>query len=222
MRTTVRRTGFTLIEVMVAVSVLALITVMVWYSINQTFLTMDIVRADADTVRQARQVTSRVPHELSAAYLPFNLSPTANVKYEFVGNDEGDTDRVRFDSLAHTKLYQDVNESDQSEIEYFLENNPKKSGTYRLFRREDPVIDDRPDEGGVTMLLAEDVKEFQLSYYDPNRDEWVDDWDTTRTDQSNRLPYAIRLKLTLVDSDGIDRTWITSSLVRLAKPQEQR
>lgn len=222
MRTARTRAGFTLLEVLVAVAVLAMITAMVWYSINQTFLAMDIVRADADTIRQARQVSSRVPHELSAAFLPMNLSPTSNVKYEFVAEDEGDTDRVRFATIAHTKLYQDVNESDQSEVEYFCETNPKKSGTYRLFRREDPVIDDRPDEGGVTLLVAEDVKEFELSYYDSNRDEWIDDWDTTRTDQSNRLPYAMRLTLTLVDPDGFDRTFVTSSIIRMAKTQEQR
>ena len=217
-----RHSGFTLLEVLVAVAIMAMITAMVWYSINQTFLAMDIVRADADTVRQARQVTSRVPHELAAAFLPANLSPTAAVKYEFVAEDEGDTDRVRFVTIAHTKLYQDVNESDQSEVEYFCESNPRKTGTFRLFRREDNVVDDRPDEGGVTLMLAEDVKEFELSYYDANRDQWIEDWDTTRTDQSNRLPYAIRLKLTLVDPDGLDRTFVTSSILRMAKTQEQR
>lgn len=216
------RRGFTLLEVMVAVAILAMITAMVWYSISQTFRTIDIVRSDADTVRQARQVTSRVPHEIAAAFLPLNVSPTSNAKYEFVAEDGGDTDRVRFASLAHTKLYQDVNESDQSEIEYFCESNPRKSGTYRLFRREDPVIDDRPDEGGVTLLLAEDVKEFNLTYYDPLRDQWVDDWDSTRTEHSNRLPYAVRLRLTLVDPDGFDRTFVTSSIIRMAKTQEQR
>jgi len=217
-----RKSGFTLLEVLVAVAVFAMISAMVWYSIAQTFRTIEIVQAPGDTLRQARQVTSRVPGELSAAYLPFNVSPTANVKFEFVGEDEGDTDRVRFPSLAHTKLYADANESDQSEIEYFCEPNPNKGGTYRLFRREDAVLDDRPDEGGITLLMAEDVKEFQLTYYDPQRDEWTDEWDTTRTEQSNRLPYAFRLKLTLVDSDGFDRTWFTAAMIRLAKPQEQR
>ena len=218
----VKKSGFTLLEVLVAVAVFAMISAMVWYSIAQTFRTIEIVQAPGDMLRQARQVTSRVPAELSAAFLPFNASPTANVKFEFVGEDEGDTDRVRFASLAHTKLYADANESDQSEIEYFCEADSKKGGTYRLFRREDTVIDDRADEGGVTLLMAEDVKEFQLSYYDPQRDEWIEEWDTTRTDQSNRLPYAVRLKLTLIDPDGFERTWFTASTIRLAKPQEQR
>jgi general secretion pathway protein J len=214
--------GFTLLEVLVAVAIFAMIASMVWYSIAQTFRTIEIVQAPADTLRQARQVTSRVPADLAAAYLPFNLSATATVKYEFVADDEGSTDRVRFGALSHTKLYKDANESEQSEIEYFCESDPKKGGTYRLFRREDVVMDDRPDEGGVTHLVAEGVKEFELTYYDPQRDEWVDEWDTTRTEQSNRLPYAMRLKLTLVDQDDMERTWVTSATIRLAKPQEQR
>ena len=217
-----RERAFTLLEIMVAVAIMALISVMLWYSIAQTFKTIDIVQAPQDTFHQARQITSRVPNELAAAYLPFNLSPTANVKYEFVGEDEGDTDRIRFDTLAHTRLYRDVNESDQAEVEYYCEPDSNEGGTYRLFRRLDAVIDDRPDEGGHTLLMAEGVKEFQLSYYDPNRDEWVEDWDTNRTDQSNRLPYAVRLKVTLLDPDGFDRTYFTSTVIRLAKRQEQR
>lgn len=214
--------AFTLLEVLVAIAVFAMIASMVWYSIAQTFRTIEIVQAPADTLRQARQVTSRVPADVSAAYLPFNLSPTANVKFEFVGDDEGSTDRVRFGSLSHTKFYQDANESDQAEIEYFCESNPKKAGTYNLFRREDVVMDDRPDEGGVTHLVSEDVKEFELSYYDSQRDEWTDEWDTTRTEHSNRLPYAFRMKLTLLDHDGQERTWVTAAIIKLAKPQEQR
>ena len=216
-----RQGGFTLLEVMVAIAVFAMISALVWMSINQTFNTIDIVQAPQDTYRQARQITSRVPAEIASAYLPFNLSPTANVKYEFVASDEGDTDRVRFDSIAHTKLYADANESDQSEIEYYCESNAQNA-TYNLYRREDPVVDDRPDEGGTVHLLAEDVKEFELTYYDAQRDEWVEEWDTTRTDQSNRLPYAVRLKLTLLDPDGLERTWVTATTIRLAKPQEQR
>ena len=217
-----RAAGFTLLEVLIAIAIFAMIGAMVWYSIAQTFRTIENVRADSDTMRQARQVTSRVPHEISLAYLPFNLSPTAAVKWEFVAEDEGDTDRVRFDALAHTKLYQDANESDQAEIEYYCESDPKRSGTYKLYRREDAVVDDRPEEGGTPFVMAEGVKEFQLEYYDPQRDEWVDAWDTTRTDHSNRLPYAVRMTLTLVDSDELDRTWVAATTIRMSKPQEQR
>lgn len=213
--------GFTLLEVLIAIAVLAMISALVWYSFYQTFKTIDLVRADADMLRQARQVTSRVPNELAAAFIPSIQSPTANVKYEFVAEDGTSGDRVRFDTLAHARLYRDVNESDQSEIEYFLENYGKE-GLFRLMRREDPVIDDQPEEGGATLIMAEKVKAFELSWFDHQKDQWVDEWNTTRPEHANRLPYAVRMKLTLVDTDGFDRTWITSTTIRLAKPQEPR
>lgn len=215
-------TGFTLLEVLIAIAVLAMISALVWYSFYQTFKTIDIVRADADMLRQARQVTSRVPNELAAAFLPLIQSPTANVKYEFVAEDETNGDRVRFDTLSHARLYRDVNESDQSEIEYFVEDDPRHQGLYRLMRREDPVIDDRPEEGGATLIMAEKVKAFELSWFDQQKDQWVDDWDSKSVEHSNRIPYAMRLKLTLVDTDGFDRTWVTSTTLRLAKAMEQR
>ena len=123
------RRGFTLIEVLVAVAVLALIMTLVWYAFAQTFRAIDIVRADSDMLRQARQVTTRVPYDLSMAFLPTSFAPTANAKYEFVGEDHGETDRVHFDALSHTKFYKDANESESAEVEYFLESQSKPGRT---------------------------------------------------------------------------------------------
>ena len=218
-----REDWFTLLEIMVAVAILALMSALVWYSFAQTFKTIDIVRADADLNREIRQVTTRIPNELAGAYLPDQFaSPTVQVKYEFKGEDKGGLDRVRFQSFAHTKFYQDVNESDECELEYWTESDPKHAGLYRLMRREDATLDDRPDEGGTTLVIADRIRVFNLQYYDANRDQWFDNWDTTTVDTANRLPYAIRLKIVFVDSDKRERTFFTATTLRLAKPQEQR
>lgn len=217
-----RRAGFTLIEVMIATAVMAMISGMLWYSFAQTFKAIDRVQADSDMYRQARQVTSRVPGELAGAFLPTIPSPTSNVKYEFIAEDDGDTDRVRFLTIAHTKLYRDANESDQAEIEYFTETDPKHAGLHRIMRRADAVPDDRPEEGGSTFVIAEGVKAFNLSFYDANKDAWVDYWDTTKIEHNARLPYSMRLTLTLVDSSGEDRTWVTAGMIHLAKPSDPR
>ena len=114
------------------------------------------------------------------------------------------------------------------ERQYYTESQtskpcPKnKSGCYRLMRREASVIDDRPEEGGTPMVIAENVRKFELSYYDQQKDQWLDNWDTNKTNQAQRLPYAVRLKLTMMDSDGIERTWATATILRLAKPSDQR
>lgn len=218
-----RHEGFTLLEVMVAVAILALMSALVFYSFSQTFKTIDIVRADSDLLRTARQVTSRIPQELSEAYLPDQFSsPNVTVKYEFVAEDRGDLDRVRFQAFAHTKYYQDANESDEAELEYWTEADPRHAGLYRLMRREDSTPDDRPNEGGTTLVVADRVKVFNLQYYDPNRDQWYDTWDTNRSDNANRLPYAVRLKIVFVDSDKREREFITATTIRLAKAQEPR
>ncbi|HVO30364.1 MAG TPA: hypothetical protein VMV18_06495, partial [bacterium] len=65
-------------------------------------------------------------------------------------------------------------------------------------------------------------KVFNLQYYDANRDQWYDAWDTNRSDNANRLPYAVRMKVVFVDSDKREREFITATTIRLAKAQEQR
>ena len=215
--------GFTLLEILVAVAILAMISTLVWYTFAQVFKTIDIVRADSDLLRMVRQVTSRVPSEMASAYLPVNLtSPSSTVKYEFVADDRGDLDRVRFQAFSHSKFYEDANESDEAELEYWTESDPKHGGLYRLMRREDPTLDDRPEEGGSTLVVADRLKVFNLQYYDANRDQWYDSWDTNRTDTANRLPAAMRMKVVFVDSDKKERQYVTSAVLRLARPQEQR
>ena len=215
--------GFTLLEILIAVAILALISMLIWYTFSQVFKTIDIVRADSDLMRTVRQVTSRVPGEMSSAYLPVNLtSPTSTVKYEFVAEDRGDLDRVRFQAFAHSKFYEDANESDEAELEYYTESDTKHPGLYRLMRREDPTLDDRPEEGGATLVVADRLKVFNLEYYDKNRDQWYDSWDTSRTDNANRLPSAMRMKVVFVDSDKREREYITAAVLRLANPQETR
>ena len=51
-----------------------------------------------------------------------------------------------------------------------------------------------PTTGGVSQILAEDVLEFQLSYFDGATGDWIDHWDSA-AEQFERLPQYVRIEL---------------------------
>ena len=67
-----RARGFTLIEVMVAVSILAIVTTLTWASFKQTFNTKSAIEAQAGRYRTVRLALERMARELSMVYVSQN------------------------------------------------------------------------------------------------------------------------------------------------------
>ncbi|MDP2314458.1 MAG: type II secretion system protein GspJ [Pseudomonadota bacterium] len=215
------RAGFTLIEVVVALAVFALIASLTFGTISSALNTRDILEAD-DTVNQsARIAISRIRRDLSLAYLTTNTSAVNTYQTVFVAQD-GNPDRLWFASLAHQRLYRGARESDQTEITYWTEDDPDTDGAMVLLRREGPRIDNYPERDGSIAPLAYDVKAFTIRYLDPQTNEWREEWDTLGADTPNRLPRAAEVTLTLLAPDPedaektVERTWATTVMLEFA------
>src|ERR1035438_6490685 len=72
-----------------------------------------------------------------------------------------------------------------------------------LVRREQTPIDIDPLKGGIVDVVAEDVDEFDVRYFDPLTGQWVETWDTTQiTGQPNRLPLEVSIRIVLKGVGG--------------------
>ena len=201
LRATPARPGMTLIEVMIAVAVLAIATSMVWAGIAQSAKTKKRMEADLDRYHVIRVTLERMAREMSMAYVSAQVNPSPalqQVVTAFVGKDRSRGDRIDFTSFSHQRLMRDSHESDQNEIGYFITDHPEKSGVKVLARRESARIDDDPLKGGEIEILIEDVLDFQLEYLDPRSLEWQRKWDTTQgAGQPNQLPSQVKIALTI-------------------------
>ena len=198
-----RTSGVTLVEVMVAVAILAIVMTLIWGGFSQTSRNKAHVEAEADRYHVIRIALERMTRELSMAYTSVQLNPNQALQVmntAFVGTDRGSGDRIDFTSFSHHRLYRDAHESDQNELSYFVTRHPDDSSIDVLARREQSRIDEDPRRGGRVQILVEDVKGFELEYYDPLTDEWQDTWDTTQAAaQPNRLPMQVKITLTVPD-----------------------
>ena len=196
-----REAGITLIEAMIALTIMAIVATMVWTAFSQTSRTKARVEEDLDRMHVVQMALERMTRELSMAYVSTHrpASPALlTVHTAFIGHDHGGRDRVDFTSFSHQRLYRDAHESDQNELSYFLTRNPEDGRHLVLARREQNRIDADPTRGGQVEVMVRDVESFELEYLDPLSKEWVRSWDTTQgTGQLNRLPSQVRIKLSV-------------------------
>jgi hypothetical protein len=79
-----------------------------------------------------------------------------------------------------------------------------------LIRRESPVLDLEPLEGGQYLILVEDVVSLELEYFDLEMNDWQDTWDTSdETAEANLLPHQVRIKLVAHNRTGEEVAFAT-------------
>lgn len=195
--------GFTLIEIMIAVAIFAMITTLIYGGFSQTSKNKKRVEAALDRNRSLYTTVSRMSQEFAMAYVSVQLNPSQTlqaVRTAFIGTDRGTADRVDFTAFSHRRLYRDAHESDQEEISYFMANNPDDTSKHVLARRSQPRVDDNPRKGGRVEVLLEDVTAFDIKYLDPMSGEWLSSWNTSQAiGQPSRLPSQVKISLSVVD-----------------------
>ncbi len=195
--------GFTLLEIILAVTILALVGTMIYGGFAQTALNKARVESDVDHYRTVHMALERIVREVTMAFVSTHVNPSLDLRTvltAFVGTDRGADDRLDFTSFSHRRLYRNARESDQNEISYFVTEDPDQPGEQVLARREQSRIDEDPRRGGKSQILVRGVQEFNVEYFDPVLSEWVENWATDdQFGQPNRLPAQVRIRLTVKD-----------------------
>ncbi|HJL18981.1 MAG TPA: type II secretion system protein GspJ [Sandaracinaceae bacterium LLY-WYZ-13_1] len=195
--------GMTLIEVLVAITILGIVATVVFGGFSQTMRNKRRVEELADRSHIIRVALERMVSELSMAYVSIQVNPNPALQTMntcFIGGRSGRGHRIDFTAFSHRRLYRDAHESDQEEISYFVTEHPEDPDRLVLARRQDNVLDEDPQSGGTTQILIEDIEEFEMEYLDGVTGEWVDSWDTREvTHQPNRLPIQVKIRITVPD-----------------------
>ncbi len=193
--------GFTLIEVLISIAILAAITSLLFGAFSALKRSKDGLSRVQDRQREARLAMARITRELQSAYLSAHmpLNQALLIQKTVFKSERGTpADRLDFTAFANRRLDKNSHVSDQCELSYFGGSNPDGSGTTDLLRRIDTQLDLEPDKGGKVEVLATDIDLFDLQYLDAQTGQWQESWDTTQsTGQPDRLPLQVRVILVL-------------------------
>jgi general secretion pathway protein J len=208
--------GFTLLEIMIALAILAFVTTIMWGSFSQTVTNKRAIEAAQDRAHTVRVALLRMAREIEMAYLSDEPGTTADRRTMFEGTSRGDVDELTFSAFAHQRLRGGLNEGDTALITYFGERDPDDRRILNLMRRETRRLQlDNPKAiSGEAYILCPDVSRVKFEYYDYKKKEWVNDWSTVSASGYQYPPSHVRITLTVIDERGQEVSYSTDARVQ--------
>jgi len=237
--------GFTLMEVLVAVGLLAMLSALMYQGLVLSFRARERIARVEELNHGARMALRRIVADLSMAFVSnhMNREEPATTTL-FLGQSDG----LTFTYLGHERRRRGSRESDQGVVEYRL---GRDEGGLTIQRREKPLLDTDPEKGGTVETLVTGVQEFRVRYWDSKAEDWKDDWKVRMEDalkagkagdagkyapvltptgsalqkasqqkmlEEYRLPERVYLRLVLVDEEGNRFPFETEARVHLVFP----
>ncbi len=213
------RGSFSLLEVLLASLILGIVSVMIYASFARSLEIPEYVRDLQGRYQSVRLAMSRILREVGMAYLSkhMNASNEEYPRYLFRVVREGDNSRLDFTSFAHQKVIEDANESDQCEVGYFVEED-RETGFLNLMRREGKRIDHQPGSGGPKEVLCENIVGFEVNIWNDLDKEFVEEWDTSKVEQFQKIPRVLEIVLTVKDEFDKEIRFYTKAKLQLTTP----
>jgi type II secretion system protein J len=180
--------GFTIIEIMTAMAIFGMVVVAIFASWQA------IAKGSASANRAvARAQRSRVALRTIEEALGATRSFTADVKYYTFDADNGSEAYLSFVSTLPPSFPRSgrFGEFNVRRVTFSVEQGP--NNTKQLMLRQSRLLTDmEEDEQNFPVVLADDVKKFELEFWDKQKADWIDEWT-----QTNQLPQMVKFSLQL-------------------------
>lgn len=194
--------GFTLLEVLVALAILAVLITVVYGAFDHTVRSADALEEEQETYRVARQGLSLLGGEVRSAY--WNKEHPED--YVFEGRADSLTLTTLSASGGSFPFLEGPLLSVPTEVSYFLETRQSETGLFLM--RSESSLSSSSSSAGEVHEVGGRIKSFTLRYFDG--EEWRESWDST---EEKKIPAAVEAQLVfLVRGEG-ERTF--SSLVEI-------
>ena len=218
--------GFTLLEVIVSVTLVAAMAVAIWSVFRISLQSWSRGTSDIDSNQRHRSILDLVQKQMASIYgvtAPINIE-SGGIIYPIFW---GDRESVQFVSLVSLRFQDNPG---LTLVSYELRPD-SEAGQYQLIEREEPYVGidpsresffDRHDE--TVVMVFENLTTFSFEYFDPGNPlqqrppRWVDSWNPR---EQGRMPSA--LSLTMIARERSGRTFSRHMVVPLqAMPFDPR
>jgi len=221
-----RQKGFTILEILIAISIMSLIVVTTYSSLSKLSTSKKYLDEERESFLIANSILKRITRELQMISNKKDLlDPQGHTDIYQDQNDNADLDLVgKSQQLANDK-HGDIitfiaSEAGQYvpdgkthagfvQITYRVASDPKNpdSERFSLIRDETPLLDppEKAYENTMTFPLTENLSSFTFNYYNSEEMEWRKNW----PEELLALPQKIALKIEILTASGQIRRYRT-------------
>jgi len=188
------QSGFTLLELILAMGMIAMLSVSLYGTLRVAFKARESATSGIAPMRSASIALDLVGQDLESA-----LPPTGLLAGAFLGQHLGDVqvsqDTIEFYCIGTSDSLDPPNCAGFRKIDLGLVPSPDGRGNVLVRRITSNLLSPQevtPDEE----ILCRNVRSFALRYYDGT--QWNEDWDSTQL--GDLLPVAAQVDLTIQTS----------------------
>lgn len=197
-----RRSGFTLVELLLAGVIAALVLVAVVTTLSQIGRAREVSRSRLMSHLRADAAIESLRRDMASILRDADLFHTRVLLYDgsstisgggrlmTVGRDELLIFNGRLEPLGEI----DYNgEGGEYETQFRVDEDDYGAA---LWQRRDPVPDEWPDGGGVATPIAEGIVGIDIMAYDGQ--DWYEDWDS----DIDGLPWGFKIEVTSIGTES--------------------
>ena len=210
--------GFTLIEILVAVGVLAIMSSLIFAIMSSIFTVSRDMDDLVEVNHMARVSMDRMTKDISQSFLSLNQGIEETTQTVF----KGERDRILFCYVGNVPVKAGELQTDQGVVEYRLGDTSEDRDGRDLVRRFKPYVDDSPDSGGDEFVMARGVQSLRFEYWNRQDEDWNDSWvaddPLANTEPGYILPSRVKITLEMVDERGEEYVFETQTSVYMQRP----
>jgi prepilin-type N-terminal cleavage/methylation domain-containing protein len=197
-----RTTGFTLIEILIAILILSVVMSTVYAAYTGTFRIIGSSEYQGEIYAMARIAMERITKDLEA------ISPYGG-SLEFISRtaELGGLDNleISFRAKAHLSFDETNTTGGSTAIRYRVEEDKGKKG-YILLRDDDFMVqDDMSTIKKTGFVVCDRIKSLKYTFYDTKGNEY-ESWDSLSGQevQKGKAPVMVTIVLNLINPDNED------------------
>lgn len=195
----VRPNGFTLIEVLLAIAIFAVIIASLFSSYTGSLRIMKAAEPQADLYRKARVTLNRISDDLESAYYlagkENRQEPDNLLRFEGTNEmvDLMDADTLSFISRAHISFDDDRVVVGVTVVSYYV---AEADAGLVLFRSDTPAYSAQPDENTGGLVLCDGLAGINFTYFDAAGEPY-DSWSISDEARDGKIPSRVAIQIWL-------------------------
>jgi type II secretion system protein J len=184
-----KRTGFTLVEVLVASTIGVFIAMVAVGALRAIIASAEMVDSNINAAAEVRFAANMIARDLQNFYNDDDIENTKFIGTIEALEDDNYTSYLIFYTLGRTKARIDQPEGDLYEVEYYLMQEGENSSLMRRLWPNPSKEYEELEPRGILTIIAEDISAFEVQYFDG--EEWFEEW----PEEMQALPDLVSISI---------------------------